>query len=89
MHNDAGNDAFSSMISYNHFRLAWYAFLKLLEIEYESEFKCHECGNQPEIVIMDATSLGFRKELDLWKATQQLTTTTNVKLGSKLEIIIA
>ena len=84
MHSDAGNNALSSMITYNHFRIAWYAFLKLLEIDYDSGFKCHQCVDQPDIVIMDATSLAFRKDLDLWHDTKQLTTDT-VKSGSRLE----
>ena len=28
---------------------------------------CPECGTAPEIVLMDATSLSFRKEFLQWK----------------------
>ena len=32
------------------------------------------CGNEPNIIIMDATSLAFRKNLDAWQTLQLLQT---------------
>jgi len=63
---DSGNSDFSSLFSYNNFRLGWYSYLSLLEINYEDGFKCITCGDQPKVVVMDATSLAFRRELDSW-----------------------
>ena len=64
LHNQLGNDL--SIFSYNHFRISWYTFLSLLDIDYDCGFKCTECGDHPTTLIMDATSLAFRKELDSW-----------------------
>ena len=33
MHEDAGNPSLSKMVSYNHFRVAWYAFLELMSAD--------------------------------------------------------
>ena len=52
---------------YNHYRAAWYSFVRLLKINCEEGFMCQKCGNAPQAVIMDATSLAFRKELDSWQ----------------------
>jgi hypothetical protein len=38
------------------------------------------CGNEPNIVIMDATSLAFRKNLDAWQTMQLLQTDEKQKL---------
>ena len=35
--------------------------MKKLDINYEDGFCCPKCGNQPQAVVMDATSLAFRK----------------------------
>ena len=53
-----------ALLSYNNFRMAWYSYLALLDINYTEGFKCSHCGSTPKTVIMDATSLAFRKELD-------------------------
>lgn len=83
MHYDSGNTMFSSLISYHHYRTAWYAFLHLLQIDYHSGFMCQSCGAQPEVVIMDATSLAFRKELDSWQGIQQPSVGLTGRSGSK------
>ena len=67
LHLSLGNVNFPSTITYNHFRLAWYCYMKKLDINYEDGFCCPKCGNQPQAVVMDATSLAFRKELDSWE----------------------
>lgn len=64
---DLGNEEFSSTFSYNHFRMAWYAFAQLLDIDLSEGFMCTICGDHPGTVIMDATTLSFRKDFDPWK----------------------
>ena len=63
-----GNTMFSNVFSYNQFRLSWYSYLSLLDIDYTSGFKCSLCGEQPQVVIMDGTSLAFRRDLDSWQS---------------------
>ena len=53
---------------YNHFRCAWYSFLRLLDIDYSANYCCKLCGDRPDIVIMDATSVSFRRALDSWRS---------------------
>lgn len=62
-HKDAGSSNFSSLFTYNHYRLAWYSFLELMDIDYSTGFTCSECGTAPTTVVMDATSVAFRKDL--------------------------
>ena len=66
-HEDAGNSTFTSTVHYNHFLSTWYAFLSLLDIDFTQGFQCATCGSHPKTLIMDATGLSFRKELDFWK----------------------
>ena len=61
-----GNTTFTSTVHYNHYRSAWYA-LSLLAIDFVQGFQCAECGTHPQTLIMDATGLSFRRELDFWK----------------------
>lgn len=68
MHKDAGGDL-PKVFSYNNFRTSWYAFLSLLNIDMPNGFICTECGAEPQIILMDATSLGFRKEFMLGSST--------------------
>jgi hypothetical protein len=67
---DCGYQDFSEKISYQDFKEAWYAFLDLLDIDYMSTFHCPDCGPDcgpdPDTVVMDATSVAFRKELLSW-----------------------
>ena len=64
IHEDLGNKLFSKIFSYNHYRLAWHAFLHLLDIDMQSGFMCPICEDCPSEVVMDATSLSFRKDFD-------------------------
>ena len=59
---DAGNSEFRSLLSYNNWRLSWYAFMDLLDVEPNAEFICSVCGPIPDIVVCDATSLGFQRK---------------------------
>lgn len=63
-HEDLGSKQFSYSFSYNQYRLAWYSFLHLLDIDMESGFMCPLCKDSPSAVVMDATSLSFRKDFD-------------------------
>ena len=61
-----GNKQFSNIFSYNQYRLAWYSFLHLLDVDMKSGFMCPLCKDSPRVVLMDATSLSFRKTLILF-----------------------
>ena len=65
---DAGVPDLEKLVSYNHFRLAWYLFLELIcaDINFSDGFLCSHCGTYPSVLIMDATSLAFRRDLDFW-----------------------
>ena len=65
---DAGVPDFDKLVSYNHFRIAWYLFLELIcaDINFSDGFLCSHCGSYPSVLIMDATSLAFRRDLDFW-----------------------
>eukprot|EP00794_Sanderia_malayensis_P004345 gene4345-4924_t len=52
-----------SQFSYNKFKDTWYAFLGLLDINFQNGFSCNICQDHPRMCIMDATSLSFRKEM--------------------------
>lgn len=67
VHEDAGNKDFK-LFTYNHFRSSWYSFLNLLDIDMEKGFMCQNCGLQPDIVLMDGTSLAFRRDVESWRA---------------------
>ena len=54
---------------YNHFRMAWYSFVQLLDIDYSERFCCASCGVSPNTLIMDGTSLSFRRALDSWNSS--------------------
>lgn len=49
------------------FKYAWYAWLELLDIEYSEGFNCPECGDEPEVVIMDGVTIGIRKSFLPWQ----------------------
>ena len=48
---------------YQTFVHSWYAFLRLLDYDESDGFSCDKCGDCPDIVICDGTSLGFRRQL--------------------------
>ena len=49
-------------LNYDQWRLSWYAYLDLLQIDYEDGFTCSTSGPVPDIVVCDATSLGFQRK---------------------------
>ncbi|XP_078659981.1 uncharacterized protein LOC144904724 [Branchiostoma floridae x Branchiostoma belcheri] len=52
-----------SVLPIHKLRLAWDSFAQLLSIDWQTSFKCTLCGTQPDVIICDGTSLGFRKDL--------------------------
>ena len=58
--NDSGSINLG-LFSYHQYLQSWYAFLELLDINFSDGFLCNKCGSTPSIIIMDATSLAFRK----------------------------
>ncbi|XP_069109578.1 uncharacterized protein [Argopecten irradians] len=63
---EEGNGELSKTFLYRHFRLSWYNFVDLLDIDINSGFSCSECGPTPEMVLFDATTLGHRKIYQNW-----------------------
>ena len=61
------DDAPLQSFQYNHFRLSWYSFLNLLDIDYSRGFSCDACGEYPNVIIMDGTAVCFRSSLDSWQ----------------------
>lgn len=66
---------------YHHFRMGWYSFLTLLDIDLSEGFCCEQCGSRPDTVIMDGTSVSFRKALDSWGSLLDLTVDSKPRLG--------
>lgn len=62
---DAGENSLPLKFPYHWFKASWYHYLSLLDIDYESGFKCPNCDvdGTPNIIICDATSLSFRRDL--------------------------
>ena len=49
-------------INYDNWRVGWYAYMNLLDIDYSGGFCCEMCGSEPQIVVCDATTLGFQRK---------------------------
>ena len=62
-HKDAGNNIISDSFSYNHYRHSWYSFLSLLNVDLEIGFMYPKCERLPQVVIMDATSPAFQRDV--------------------------
>ena len=61
---DNGNEDFSKKLKYNHWRMSWYGYMSLLNIDFGTGWQtCTECGDSPDVVVCDGTSLGFRRNL--------------------------
>ncbi|XP_077986107.1 uncharacterized protein LOC144440592 [Glandiceps talaboti] len=50
-------------IPYHMLRLTWNAYIRLLDIDWQKDFTCEKCSDNPEIIICDGTSVGLHKEL--------------------------
>ena len=44
----------------------WYAFIELLDIEYDDGFSCPQCGDQPQAIVMDGVTVGTKKHFLQW-----------------------
>ena len=69
MHSDTEEEMILNAFKYNHFRISWYSFISLLDINYSQGFYCAKCGINPHSLIMDGTSLSFRRALDSWSSS--------------------
>lgn len=58
-----GYPQFSKVCGYGKFVESWYAFMKLLDVDVGQGFCCDTCGPNPEVVVCDGTSLGYRQDL--------------------------
>ena len=66
MYKDAGGGCLKSNFPYHWLKSAWYYYITILDIDYANGFKCPKCSGEneaPKIIICDATSLAFRREL--------------------------
>lgn len=81
IHSDIEEDLALNAFKYHHFRQAWYSFLGLLDIEYSQGFCCNACGVTPSTVIMDGTTISFRRALDSWHSFVGATPPANGKSG--------
>ncbi len=63
---------------YHHFKSACYSFINLLDVDLSNNFHCDVCGTSPNTMIMDATTISFRKTLASWRLplAHQLSTAT-------------
>ena len=81
IHSDVEGELVLNSFKYHHFRQAWYSFLGLLDIDYSQGFLCNTCGISPSTVIMDGTSISFRRALDSWHSLIGTIPPGNVKSG--------
>ncbi|KAH3830787.1 hypothetical protein DPMN_104040 [Dreissena polymorpha] len=58
---DNGNTQFARIFSYMYFRQTWFAYLQLMDIDFEADFTCRECGPSPVTMLFDGTCLSFKK----------------------------
>lgn len=76
IHCDAAEQSLHAAgFQYHHFRMGWYSFITLLDIDFSEGFYCEQCGSSPNAVIMDGTAVSFRKALDSWSSLQLDSTT--------------
>ena len=55
--------------------------MTLLDIDLSEGFRCEQCGSRPNTVIMDGTSVSFRKALDSWGSLLDSTVESKARLG--------
>ncbi|XP_076147301.1 uncharacterized protein LOC143131544 [Alosa pseudoharengus] len=55
---DSGSHFF---LTYHKFRMAWHAFLGLLELDTKEGFQCPICQDEPKELVMDGTTLGYHQ----------------------------
>ena len=62
-------------LSYKELKDAWYGFLGLLDIDFAAGSVCGKCGNEPEIIVCDATGLSHQKKFAALILKEQSSTT--------------
>ena len=62
LYKDSGMVNFGRNFLYNDFRCAWYSYMKLLNISFEENAICDICGKVPDIIVCDATSMGYQRK---------------------------
>ena len=50
--NDNGYADFRNEFNFSSFIQAWYAYRKLVDVDYEAGMECERCGPNPETVIL-------------------------------------
>ena len=51
------------LLKYHTMYLAWNAYLRLIDVNYNLSFSCPHCATTPETVIFDGVTLGTLKDL--------------------------
>lgn len=85
---DHGQINFKSIFPYHWLRSSWYHYLSLIDINYCGGFVCPKCGDQPMVVVCDATSLAFRRRLLPMDSEQHVTDEPDLLRG-RYKIVIA
>ena len=60
--------------TYDRLRIAYNCFLRRLELDYEENYKCNDCGDNPEYYVFDGLCMGGRRDLLPATETTQLPT---------------
>eukprot|EP00112_Aurelia_sp_Birch-Aquarium-sp1_P011847 Seg249.10 transcript_id=Seg249.10/GoldUCD/mRNA.D3Y31 product="hypothetical protein" protein_id=Seg249.10/GoldUCD/D3Y31 len=61
---DNDNEDFCKRLKYNHWRMSWYGYMSLLNIDFGAGWQtCLECGDSPDAIVCDGTSLGSRRNM--------------------------
>ena len=71
---DYGYNDIATVFPYEKFKLAWYSFLKLLDIDMSTGFICSTCRDEPDIVVCDGTSLAFQRRMWTWQHSDEAST---------------
>ncbi|KAI8516330.1 hypothetical protein Bbelb_049110 [Branchiostoma belcheri] len=61
-------------------RLAWDSFSHLLDIDWQTSFRCPVCEQHPDVIICDGTSLGFRKDLIKYDSSRETQQSSSVQV---------
>ncbi len=64
----------------NHF------FNNLLDVDLSNDFHCDVCGTSPKTIIMDATTISFRKTLASWRLPLAQLSTYGYTKGRKISV---
>ena len=48
---------------YHILKHAWNAYLRMVEVNYRSDFSCPKCRNNPDLIILDGIAMGTTKAI--------------------------